>query len=363
MLVMKGEYSTLVKNSVKIIQNEVPNLPQDAVIFSMIQPTGPFHLGNYLGTNRVWKQLNDNKLPTQTCLFGVADLHAITVPKLDGEKFRNLRLQAIASILALGISPEKCIVSFQSMIPEHSQLNWLLSTITSMGYLNRMTQWKSKSQDTTEDQIKLGLFAYPVLQAADILLYGSTHVPVGEDQSQHLELTRHIARRFNKMYNGPILVEPQTILTPTKKVLSLTKPEKKMSKSDGDPMSLIYLNDAPEIIQKKIKKCLTDSISDSFYYDPQERPGVSNLINIVSGLQSRSIEQVESDIKNMHDYNTFKKYVTDIIIENLSPIRTRFNELIKDPGYLLQVATNGSLEQARPLAQKTLKCVMDTMGF
>lgn len=360
---MKRRYSTLVKNSIKLIKNDVPELPQDAIIFSMIQPTGPFHLGNYLGANRVWKQLNDHKLPTQTCLFGVADLHAITVPKLDSEQFRDFRIQAIASILSLGISPEKCIVSFQSMIPEHSQLNWLLATITSMGYLNRMTQWKSKSQGASEDQVKLGLFAYPVLQAADILLYGSTHVPVGEDQSQHLELTRHIARKFNRMYKGSYLVEPQTILAPTKKILSLTKPEKKMSKSDGDPMSLIYLNDPPESIQKKIKKCLTDSLSDRFYYDPQERPGVSNLINIVSGLQSKTIEQVESDIKNMHDYNTFKTYVADIIIESLTPVRTCYNELITDPEYLLQVATKGSLDQARPLAQKTLKSVMDRMGF
>ncbi|CAL9727658.1 tryptophan--tRNA ligase, mitochondrial [Monosporozyma unispora] len=360
---MKRAYSSLAAKSVRLLQNEVPKLPSDAVIFSMIQPTGDFHLGNYLGANRVWKQLQDHKVPQQTCLFGVADLHAITVPKLDVVKFKQLRLQAIASILALGISPEKCTIFMQSKIPEHSQLNWLLETITSMGYLNRMTQWKSKSEGVDEDQVKLGLFAYPVLQAADILLYGSTHVPVGEDQTQHLELTRNIARRFNKMYKGRYLVEPQTIFTPTKKVLSLNNPTKKMSKSDADPLSRIYLTDAPESIQKKIKKCLTDSISDNFYYDPENRPGVSNLINIVSGIQGKSVEEVEKDIAHMKDYNTLKTYVSDIIIEDLTPVRIRYEQLIKDPAYLMDVATKGSLEKARPIAQGTIKRLMETMGF
>lgn len=360
---MKRAYSLLAERSVRLLQNEAPQLPSDAVIFSMIQPTGDFHLGNYLGANKVWKQLQDEKLPSQTCLFGVADLHAITVAKLDAPKFKQLRIQAIASILALGISPEKCIVSFQSMIPEHSQLNWLLATITSMGYLNRMTQWKSKSVGMDEDQVKLGLFAYPVLQAADILLYDSTHVPVGEDQKQHLELTRYIVRRFNKMYKGEYLVEPQTVFTPTKKVLSLTNPTKKMSKSDPDPMSRIYLTDTPERIQRKIKKCLTDSISDAFYYDPEARPGVSNLINIVSGLQNKTVAQVEEDIKHMRDYRAFKGYVSDMIIEELAPVRARYESLIKDPAYLMEVATKGSLERARPIAQRTIKRLMDRMGF
>lgn len=360
---MKRAYSLLAERSVRVLQNDVPQLPSDAVIFSMIQPTGDFHLGNYLGANKVWKQLQDQKLPSQTCLFGVADLHAITVAKLDAVQFRQLRIQAIASILALGISPEKCIVSFQSMIPEHSQLNWLLATITSMGYLNRMTQWKSKSSGMDEDQVKLGLFAYPVLQAADILLYDSTHVPVGEDQRQHLELTRHIVRRFNKMYKGKYLVEPQTIFTPTKKVLSLTNPTKKMSKSDPDSMSRIYLTDTPESIQRKIKKSLTDSISDGFYYDAEQRPGVSNLINIVSGLQNKTVVNVEDDIKHMRDYTAFKTYVSDVIIEELAPVRARYESLIKDPAYLMEVATKGSLERARPIAQRTIKRLMDRMGF
>lgn len=353
------------EKSVRLIEHEVPHLPPDAVIFSMIQPTGPFHLGNYLGANKTWKQINDHKLSSQTCLFGVADLHAITVPQLDPLKFKQMRINAIASILSLGISPEKCIISFQSMIPEHSQLNWLLSTISSMGYLNRMTQWKSKKGGTVDtDKVELGLFAYPVLQAADILLYGSTHVPVGEDQSQHLELTRHIARKFNKMY-GEVFVEPQTLLTPTKRVSSLTDPTRKMSKSEGsNPMSLIYLSDPPEVIQQKIKKCFTDSISDTFYYDPVERPGVSNLINIVSGLQDKPMSQiVEEDLSTIHDYPSFKQYISDVIVEHLNPIRTRYYELVQDPGYLLEVATRGSLGKARPLAQETLGRVMATMGF
>ena len=165
------------------------------------------------------------------------------------------------------------------------------------------------------------------------------------------------------MYKGEYLVEPQTVFTPTKKVLSLTNPTKKMSKSDPDPMSRIYLTDTPERIQRKIKKCLTDSISDAFYYDPEARPGVSNLINIVSGLQNKTVAQVEEDIKHMRDYRAFKGYVSDMIIEELAPVRARYESLIKDPAYLMEVATKGSLERARPIAQRTIKRLMDRMGF
>ncbi|AHY75246.1 ADI_G0012240.mRNA.1.CDS.1 [Saccharomyces cerevisiae] len=349
-------------------------LHSNATVFSMIQPTGCFHLGNYLGATRVWTDLCELKQPGQELIFGVADLHAITVPKPDGEMFRKFRHEAVASILAVGVDPEKASVIYQSAIPQHSELHWLLSTLASMGLLNRMTQWKSKSnikQSTNGDylvndsdvgKVRLGLFSYPVLQAADILLYKSTHVPVGDDQSQHLELTRHLAEKFNKMYKKNFFPKPVTMLAQTKKVLSLSTPEKKMSKSDPNHDSVIFLNDEPKAIQKKIRKALTDSISDRFYYDPVERPGVSNLINIVSGIQRKSIEDVVEDVSRFNNYRDFKDYVSEVIIEELKGPRTEFEKYINEPTYLHSVVESG-MRKAREKAAKNLADIHKIMGF
>lgn len=331
------------------------------VVFSMIQPTGSFHLGNYLGANKSWKQIQDKKIPGQKLIFGVADLHAITVPQLDVAKFKKQRLDCVASILSLGIDPEQSTIMYQSMIPEHSQLNWLLGSISSMGYLNRMTQWKSKSKEKNHN---LGLFAYPVLQAADILLYGTTHVPVGQDQLQHLELTRHLARKFNSMFKTELFVEPEPLLTATQRVSSLKDPRRKMSKSDSDQSSVIFLNDDPDVIRNKIKASLTDSEQDRMYYDLEKRPGVSNLISIASGLQNRTVEDVVTkDLAHMHDFNTFKTYVSDVVIEQLAPVRKRYHLLQQDPGFLESVVVHGSLNEARPLAKTTLHKAMEAMGL
>ncbi|CCK69721.1 tryptophan--tRNA ligase MSW1 KNAG_0C06250 [Huiozyma naganishii CBS 8797] len=358
----KRFYAKSAAKSVQTIVNP-GDVPHDGTVFSMIQPTGMFHLGNYLGATRVWKQLNDSKGPAQTLVFGVADLHAITVPKPDSAQFRESRLGAVASVLACGVTPDRSILMMQSMIPEHSQLNWLLGTMTSMGYLNRMTQWKSKSQSSgNTDSVKLGLFAYPVLQAADILLYRATHVPVGEDQAQHLELTRYVAHQFNSLYKRDYFPAPQTLLTRSKKVLSLTDPCKKMSKSDGDTMSQIYMNDPPEIIRQKIRKAVTDSITTEFYYDSVGRPGLSNLIDIASGVGDTSVAQVERDIAHLRDYRSLKDYVSDLLIAELTGPRQEYKRLIADRGYLLSVAAEGS-RRAREIAHRTLAEVMDLMGF
>ncbi|KAL6937380.1 Tryptophan--tRNA ligase, mitochondrial [Hanseniaspora osmophila] len=350
----------------KLSANDVP---AQATIFSMVQPTGKFHLGNYLGAVRVWKDLCDLKT-NQNLYFGVADLHAITIPKPDASNFKQLRLEAIASLLSIGIDPLKAHVFFQSSIPQHAELNWMLSTFAPMGYLNRMTQWKSKSNIKESDEgtldntsnVKLGLFAYPVLQAADILLYKSTHVPVGEDQSQHLELTRTLAENFNKMYKKRVFPLPKTMLAPTKKILSLNSVAKKMSKSDPNQNGVVYLNDSPEEIARKIKKAVTDNISEAFYYDPINRPGVSNLINMISGTQRKSISAVEKDIAQYKNHQDFKNYVTEVLVEELKEPRLKYDNLIQDLSYLEKVQQEGA-SKASEVAEQTLDEVKTTMGF
>lgn len=329
-----------------------------STIFSLIQPTGKFHLGNYLGAIRVWNDLCENVSDSSRVIFGVADLHAMTIPK-SAKELRNYRYEAIASILSSGIDSEKAIIYHQSAVAEHSELYWILSCLSGTGYLNRMTQWKSKSEGL--DSASLGLFAYPVLQAADILLYKSTHVPVGDDQSQHLELTRHVATQFNKHYKKTFPL-PTTILAPTKKILSLKDPSKKMSKSDPDQNGTLYVNDSPDVLGKKIKRAVTDSISTHFNFDPENRPGVSNMINTISGIQRKSIGEVEKDLAHIKDHKAFKDYVTEVIVEEFEKPRKLFDELMQDPGYLKSIVDKGN-DKAREIASKTLKEVKKNSGL
>lgn len=344
------------------------DIPARSTIFSLIQPTGTFHLGNYLGAVRVWKDLCDLKQPDTKLLFGTADLHAITVPKPNTSEFRRYRQEAIASILSIGIDPTRAIVFHQSQVAQHTELHWLLSTITPMGSLNRMTQWKSKSnlKDLNDADavgaVKLGLFSYPVLQAADILLYKSTHVPVGDDQAQHLELTRDIAQRFNTLYNREFFQLPTTILAPTKRILSLANTAKKMSKSDPNQNALIYLNDEPDVISRKIRKAVTDSVSHEFKYDPVLRPGVANLINVISGVQRKSIEDVEKDIAKYHSHQDFKNYVTEVLVEELRDPREKFMKYMKEPQYLEEITKSGA-ESASEIAEQNMKTIKEIMGF
>lgn len=384
-----------------------------STVFSMIQPTGVFHVGNYLGAVRSWVNLqNSSSLPTQPSteprssptrfLFGVADLHALTLPK-DPATLRFTRAQAVASMLATGLDPNKSIIFQQSRIPEHAQLYWLLSTVTGMGYLNRMTQWKSKAglsesaslvgtnsagegnREVEEafTKLKLGLFAYPCLQAADILLYKADYVPVGEDQSQHLELCRHIASAFNKQYpslsipsndNGlgksrgkkEVFPPPRTILAPYKKIASLRDPSKKMSKSDPDTFSCIYIPDSPKRIQKCIRRSVTDSLQGPITYDRENRAGVANLLEMAAGVLSTtetevSPKQVLSQI-SPKDHKELKDGVAEILVEGLRPVREEYERLMADLEYVEKVAKEGS-EKARMIAIETMKEVNEAVGL
>jgi len=338
-------------------------IPDDAVIFSMIQPTGVIHLGNFLGAINTWKQINDKKRPDQKIIYGIADLHALTIPKKDySSQLKTNRMEAIATLLSCGINPQVSTINFQSMVGGyHTELFWYLSCLAPLGYLNRMTQWKDKkSGDQTKE--RLGLFAYPVLQAADIMIYKGTHVPVGDDQSQHLELTRYLSERFNAMYNVDYFPSAKTLYSKSKKIASLSNPSKKMSKSSEDRLSMIYVTDSPESIREKIKKAKTDSISDTFYFDPVERPGVSNLLEIVSGFQQKTMKEVEKDVSQLHDYRSLKEYVSDVIIESLAPIRSNYTKYTNDKSYLESVIQQG-YESSQEIAHKNLTDIKKIIGL
>ncbi|SMN22271.1 similar to Saccharomyces cerevisiae YDR268W MSW1 Mitochondrial tryptophanyl-tRNA synthetase [Maudiozyma saulgeensis] len=338
-------------------------IPDDAVIFSMIQPTGIIHLGNYLGAINTWKQINDKKRPNQKIIYGIADLHALTIPKKDYTlELKKNRMEAIATLLSCGIDPHVSTINFQSMVGGyHTELFWYLSCLAPLGYLNRMTQWKDKKNgDQTKE--RLGLFAYPVLQAADIMIYKGTHVPVGDDQSQHLELTRYLSERFNAMYNVDYFPSAKTLYSKSKKIANLSNPNKKMSKSSEDRLSMIYVTDSPESIREKIKKAKTDSISDHFYYDPVGRPGVSNLLEMVSGFQQRTMQEVEQDVSQFHDYRSLKDYVSDIIIESLAPIRSNYSKYTNDKAYLESVIQQG-YESSQEIAHRNLTEIKKIIGL
>ncbi|KAI3403265.2 MSW1 [Candida oxycetoniae] len=344
-------------------------LPSHSRVFSMIQPTGRIHLGNYLGAVKSWRTLSDTN-PDSEFIFGIADLHAFTVQK-PASQLKEFRHQAIASLLSCGLDISKCVLYFQSAIPEHSELNWYLTCLTSMGQLNRMSQWKSKAQqsqnstildDTVIEATKAGLFCYPVLQAADVLLYKSTHVPVGDDQTQHLELCRNIARAFNSFYQVDFFPIPKTLLTPAKKILSLKNPEKKMSKSDPVQAGCVYVTDTPDEIFRKVRKATTDSIQGPWNFDPVSRPGVSNLISIVSGLTDKSIEETVASLQVLKDHKALKDYVSNLIIDEFKEKRQLYDELLNDKAYLDKVCNKGR-DNAKEMAQKNIQQIKQIIGM
>ncbi|CAN6658017.1 tryptophan--tRNA ligase, mitochondrial [Trichomonascus vanleenenianus] len=346
------------------------NVPANSTVFSAIQPTGVFHLGNYLGAVRPWVDIAQNAPDSTKLYYATADLHAITMPK-EPKQLRQWRHQAIASILASGIDAERCTVYHQSAVPEHTQLNWILSTITGMGSLNRMVQWKSKVNidessslerldQSVLSKLQLGLFAYPVLQAADILIHKANFVPVGEDQSQHLELSRQITTSFNSRF-GEIFPVPRTLLAPYKKIASLRDPSKKMSKSDPDNNSCVYITDEPEVIRKKIRKSVTDSIQGEITYDPS-RKGVSNLLMIAAGLLKIEPTEVLTHIGGASDHKQLKDKISDVVIEQLRPVRVEYTRLMMEQGYLEEITKTGTL-RARESAAETIKQVYEATGF
>lgn len=383
---MAASTTRLASSSTKSAKNTVLDLGSASIapnssIFSMIQPTGVFHVGNYLGAVRSWVDLQETAPADAKLIFGVADLHALTVPKDDPEGLRFCRRQAVASMLATGIDPERCIVFQQSQVHEHTRLYWLLSTVIGMGYMNRMNQWKSKANlgeeaslfepnmETAQQlsKLHLGLFAYPALQAADILLYKSNYVPVGEDQSQHLELTRQITSAFNRHYpdkdtGKPIFPEPKTIFAPFKKVASLRDPSKKMSKSDPDATSCVYIPDSPDRISKCIRRAVTDSLQGPITFDPVNRPGIANLLEMASGFLRKESGQAVLDELRPADHKALKDAVAEILIEGLRPVRERYTQLMTDMTYIDEVSNKGA-ETARAIAAATMAQVDRAVGL
>ena len=327
-------------------------------ILSGIQPTGELHIGNYLGAIKQWVELQKSKnLDKEAgCIFMIVDLHSITID-YDPKQLQKNILSAAMDYLAVGIDPKKCIIFVQSQIKEHAELAWLLQTITPMGELERMTQYKEKSKQN-KDNINAGLFAYPVLMAADILLYKTTIVPVGDDQSQHVELAREIVRKFNHKF-GQTFPEPKTQLQKSgARIMSLTDPTQKMSKSI--PQGCIYLSDTPDKIREKIKTAITDS-GKEVKFDETNKPEISNLLNIYHLFSGKSIEEIEKDYVDK-GYGDFKKDLAEVIIGGLKEFQENRKEFEKNPATVKKILTQGA-KQAQTIAEETMKEVKEKMGL
>ncbi len=322
-------------------------------ILSMYQCTGIFTLGNYLGAIRNHVGFQDE----YECIYALADLHAITV-RQEPQKFRRYILEAYAYLLAMGIDLEKTILFIQSQVPEHAQLSWILNCYTQFGELSRMTQFKDKSQKHA-DNVNAGLFTYPCLMAADILLYQADFVPVGADQKQHVELARNIAERFNGIYSPTFPVPQPLIPQHGARVMSLQDPTKKMSKSDENLNGTITMADDPDTILRKFKRAVTDSESQVRYAPGKD--GVNNLMEIYACLTGKTMEEIEKEFENK-GYGEFKPAVAEVVIDALVPIQKRFRELMEDKEYLEKCYTENA-EKARHIAQKTLYKVMRKIGF
>ena len=326
------------------------------IVFSGAQPSGELSIGNYMGALRQWVNMQND----YDCLYCIVDLHAITV-RQDAAALRKACLDAAALYLAIGIDPQKSTVFIQSHAPHHAELGWILNCYTQMGELSRMTQFKDKSQ-RYENNVNVGLFDYPVLMAADILLYQANQVPVGHDQKQHLELTRDIAYRFNTLY-GEVFTMPEPYIPEQgARVMSLQEPTKKMSKSDDNRNNVIGLLEDPKSIAKKIKRAMTDSEEPPVVrFDIAEKPGVSNLLTLLHGATGKPITQLEQEFEGKM-YGHLKGETADAVVALLEPIQQRFRELREDEAHLLQVVQQGG-EKARLRAEKTLTRVYDVVGL
>lgn len=324
-------------------------------VFSGVQPTGNLHLGNYLGAIRHWVRMQDS----HECIYGIMDLHAITVPQ-DPAALRNATREVAAALIASGIDPQKSILFPQSSVSVHAELAWILGCHTPLGWLNRMTQFKEKA-GKQRDNASLGLYGYPVLMAADILGYKATHVPVGEDQKQHLELSRDIAGAFNRAYGKEYFPLPEPlILGEATRVMSLRDGKAKMSKSDASDMSRINLTDDTDAIANKFKKAKTDLI-DGITYDPENRPEVANLLNIFAALSEVPRKEIEARYATS-GFGQFKKDLTDLAVEKLAPLTSKMRVLMDDPSNIdsfLQVGT----ERAQDIAGKHLAEIKEIVGF
>lgn len=328
-------------------------------VFSGIQSSGVPHLGNYLGALRTWVKLQDTK--DQDVIYSVVDLHALTSSP-DPETLRaNTRATATA-LLACGVDPKRSILFQQSRVSGHAELSWVLSCVAQMGQLNRMTQWKAKAQKDGQNNSCLGLFAYPVLMTADILLYKATDIPVGNDQIQHLELARDIAISFNHNFKAKVFPEPKPILGDAPRVMSLRNPTEKMSKSAPSPASRIDLTDTPDEIRQKIRRAVTDSISE-ILYNPTERPGVANLLSMYAALSPEltTVDAVVAAYKGSNK-ETFKTELAEVVIAHLAPIQDTMRRLSEDKGYVDAVLDDGAA-RAAAIAHNTLSEVKRTIGL
>ena len=325
------------------------------IAFSAVAPSGNIHIGNYFGAIRQWVKLQNSE--EYKTIFCIVDEHAITVPQ-DPKILRSKIIEVATLYLAAGIDPKKSIVFIQSHVLEHTELSWILNTITPVGELQRMTQFKDKSKK--QRSVLSGLLNYPVLMAADILLYKTDVVPIGEDQLQHIELTRTIAKKFNTRYNSIFKIPEPMINKDSKRIMSLDDPSKKMSKSADNPANYIALLDSPEEIAKKIKTAVTDSGSE-IKFDPKEKPAISNLMTIFSLFSEKPMDQIEKEYRNKK-YSEFKEDLTNIIIEGLEPIRKKYDEIKNNPDLLDSVLRNGA-KDAKRIAMETMDDVHREIGF
>ena len=325
-------------------------------VLSGIQPThDSFHLGNYLGALKQWVDMQEN----HDAFYCVVDLHALTV-ETDPKLLKKRTLLSAAQLIAIGLDPNKCTLFVQSHVPAHNQLAWVFECITGFGEASRMTQFKDKSQKSGADRINVGLFTYPILQAADILLYQPDFVPVGEDQRQHVELTRDIAQRFNSKYKEVFNIPKPEIIKSLAKINDLQDPTAKMSKSASSMAGVIELLDTPEVTLKKFKSSVTDN-GKEIKFDEKLKPGISNLLTIHSALSGKSISDLESEFSGK-GYGDFKAAVAEVVIAKLEPISKRTNELMDDPAELSRVLNNGA-QKASEVASTTLKAAYSAIGL
>ena len=325
-------------------------------VLSGIQPThDSFHLGNYLGALKQWVEMQEN----HDAFYCVVDLHALTV-ETDPKLLKKRTLLSAAQLIAIGLDPNKCTLFVQSHVPAHNQLAWVFECITGFGEASRMTQFKDKSQKSGTDRINVGLFTYPILQAADILLYQPDFVPVGEDQRQHVELTRDIAQRFNSKYKEIFNIPKPEIIKSLAKINDLQDPTTKMSKSASSMAGVIELLDTPEVTLKKFKSSVTDD-GKEVKFDEKGKPGISNLLTIHSALSGKSVSDIENEFSGK-GYGEFKTAVAEVVIAKLEPIGKRTKELMDDPAELSRVLSNGA-QKANEVASATLKAAYSAIGL
>ncbi len=323
------------------------------ILISGVQPTGKLHIGNYLGSLKNFVALQDSD--EYQCYFFIADLHSLTENFDPGEKYEQI-LSVTADYLAAGLNPKKSVLFQQSEVPAHSELAVILNNFTPMGELGRMTQFKDKSENQPQN-VNMGLFDYPVLMASDILLYDAAVVPVGEDQVQHLELTRTIARRFNSKF-GKTFVEPKPILTEAKRIMSLDDPEKKMSKSR--PAGCLFLDDEPDAMRQKIKRAVTDS-GNEVRYDPDRKPALSNLMRIYSAMAGIRIDEIEKKFRGK-GYGDFKEELAEMIVSTLTPFQKKKKELMKNPATIKKILAAGD-KKANAVTSKKMAEIKNKIGL